>query len=355
MTITRTIDLTQFDLPGCKRVEFTYIDPVYTWISRANALHRHDIPLFWDPKILSHPDTREQCYGAGIQYSSILRAACETVDTTTAKIALFNLNWDGGLTGAGSRSCTPIHVQVMNCNSGSALAVGLVGYLPYIDVPEGYQSHKSCVRARHHLLQTCIGYILGAIEDRSVHGFTCRIGDETRLLFPRIAVMSLDTPERVKYFGLRGTNACGICRRRKGRSAGRVSTYHSPDEILNLYNVACAPDQDCRGLARKRVRKRAREKLHRHGFDYTKRCRLTDHAQTSLVHTNSIGPRLFSGLCRYERMHVYYIGYCSYLCDLLVQCIHRRHYSFVDSIVKQCHHFRDPITGDTHPHGFRNR
>ena len=32
-----------------------------------------------------------------------------------------------------------MHVQVMNTNLPSTLAVGLVGYIPYIAVPEGYQ------------------------------------------------------------------------------------------------------------------------------------------------------------------------------------------------------------------------
>ena len=56
-------------------------------------------------------------------------------------------------TGFGSRSCTPIHVQVMNTNSSSTLAVGLVGYIPYIAVPEGYRTQSSYLAAYHHVLQ----------------------------------------------------------------------------------------------------------------------------------------------------------------------------------------------------------
>ena len=324
------------------------VDPVYTWISRANAVYRQGIQLFWDPAVLLHPDTGEPCYGAGIQYSKLLRSACAS-RPGRGKIALFNINWDGGLTGTGSRSCTPIQLQVMNCNSGSAVAIGLLGYLPCLDVPEGYQYTKNCVKARHYLLQKCVGHVLDAIEAWAVQGFRCIIGDETMLLFPRIGVMSLDTPERVKYFGLRGNTACPVCRRRKGRSAFRASTHHNPAQMEKLLQEACMPDEQCNSRARKSSRKRAREQAARHGLDYKKRCHVTEHVKHALVHIDPIGPRLFGGLCRYERMHVYYIGYCNYLLDLLILSVHKKNFCKVDSIVKQCHYFRDPSTGAVHP------
>ena len=91
--------------------------------------------------------TGEELYGAGIQYSKLLRAACKDI-CADGKVALFNINWDGGNTGFGSRNCTPIHAQVMNTNSLSTLAVGLVGYLPYIHVPEGYRSKENVKAAK---------------------------------------------------------------------------------------------------------------------------------------------------------------------------------------------------------------
>ena len=91
----------------------------------------------------------------------------------------------------------------MNTNSMSTTVVGLVGYLPYIEVAEGYKEHKDCKAARSHVLQSCIGYILRAIELQSKHGFKCYIGNQTMSVFPRVGTMSLDTPERVKYFGLK--------------------------------------------------------------------------------------------------------------------------------------------------------
>ena len=154
-TVTNTyrIDLTQFALPGqCTAVEFSCIDPIFVWIMCCNALHKRGIPLHWKPKTLRHPRNGEELYGAGIQYSKLLRAACKGVGSA-GNVALFNINWDGGSTGFGSRSCTPIHAQVMNTNSSSTLAVGLVGYLPYINVPEGYRSTDNFKAARHHVLQ----------------------------------------------------------------------------------------------------------------------------------------------------------------------------------------------------------
>ena len=111
MTNTYTIDLSAFELPGCVSVEFSFMDPLYTWIARCNDLTKHNIPLHWDPKLLCHPDTGEPVYGAGIQYGKLFREEYSRL-RVQGKIALLNINWDGGGMGFGSRSCTPIHVQV---------------------------------------------------------------------------------------------------------------------------------------------------------------------------------------------------------------------------------------------------
>lgn len=158
--------------------------------------------------------------------------------------------------------------------------------------------------------------------------------------------MSLDTPERIKYFGLRNIQSCAICRKRKGRSTARKATHHCPNEIAELYVNANA-EAGTRPLQRNR--KRARERLARHGFDYTKRCRLTDHAKHSLVQLEPGRSKLFGGLARYERMHVYFIAYCNYLMDLLAKSIPQKYYPTVAEVVSQCHQFRDPLTGATHP------
>lgn len=103
-------------------------------------------------------------------------------------------------------------------------------------------------------------------------------------------------------------------------------------------------------MERRRHRKRARDRLARHGFNYKKRCRLTKHAKHCLVpNVDTIGGRVFGGLCRFERMHVYYIGYCSYLLETLIELVDTTQFLNVHQVVKHCHQFRDPHTGATHP------
>ena len=152
ITITKRIDLSRFQLPGCKSVDFAFVDPIYVWITCCNNLNNLDIPLLWEPKSLLHPDTGEQVYGGGIQYSLLLRHATSTIPVS-GRAALFNLSWDGGQAGFGGRSAVPVCVQTMNTNSMNTAAVGLVGYLPYIEVDAGYKDNENCVAARRHLLQ----------------------------------------------------------------------------------------------------------------------------------------------------------------------------------------------------------
>ena len=208
---------------------------------------------------------------------------------------------------------------------------------------------STCTRDNiHEHSQTCIGHVLDVIESRARTGIKCKIGNTTMMLFPRLGAMSLDSPERVKYFGLTGYHSCGICRLRKGRSVTRRATRHNPTQISCLYDEATA---DVRTLPLKRIRKRKRNQLARRGFDFTKRCRLTDHADRCLVHIPEFQPTIFGGCVRYEAMHIYFIGYCGWLLETFVQCVMTGSdvRAYVDKIVKQCHHFRDPITGTTHP------
>lgn len=149
VTETHTIDLTRFALPNVTSVQFTFVDPIFEWVQRANALHTRGVVLQWDPCVLRHPDTNEESFGAGIECGLLFRDATARIPTTS-KVALINLSWDGGNLGYGSRSATPICIQVMNTNDGSNATVGLLGYLPHLEVPEGY---KNADLARHHLVQ----------------------------------------------------------------------------------------------------------------------------------------------------------------------------------------------------------
>ena len=91
-----------------------------------------------------------------------------------------------------------------------------------------------------------------------------------------------------------------------------------------------------------RARKRAREKLKRHGFDHQKRCRLMEYAGGCIPRA---GDNLFWGLVRFERMHVYFINYTTYLMEPLIECVPKSLYGTVHKLFQQCHNFRDAISG----------
>ena len=148
----KRIDLSAYNLPGCTTFTFSYVDPVFMWIQRCNALCEAGIPVHWDPKVLHHPSTDEEVYGAGIEYSLLMRNATAEIPVN-GKIALFKVSWDGGEVGYGHRSAVPIVLEVMNTNSGSTLAVGVLGYLPYIEIAEGYKKNPSFIKAKRFVLQ----------------------------------------------------------------------------------------------------------------------------------------------------------------------------------------------------------
>ena len=151
---TKKICLHQFRIPGCDSVTFTYVDPIFVWIRHCNRLHAARQELQWRPKELRHPRTNEKLYGAGVQHGLVFRKACRDLPAG-ARVALINLSWDGGGTGYSSRSATPICVQVMNVNTSSVLAVGLVGYLPQLDVADSIKKAGGTAfkNATHHVLQ----------------------------------------------------------------------------------------------------------------------------------------------------------------------------------------------------------
>ena len=158
--------------------------------------------------------------------------------------------------------------------------------------------------------------------------------------------MTLDTIERVKYFGLRSIHACGLCCLRNGRSATRRSRRHDHKLIQLLLAWATS---ECTTQDRRSQRAKARAKLMRHGFNYKRRCRLYDFAQHCIVNVPEYPSTLFAGLCQFERLHTFYINYCQYAMDLLTACLLPNMHAKVVTYVKQCHNFRDPITGKAHP------
>ena len=91
-------------------------------------------------------------YGGGVQYGILLHEAVQTIPVD-GRVALINLSWDGGGTVYKARSVAPIVVQVMNCNESSVESVGIVGYLPQLDVSDALHGTKQFAEAAHHVLQ----------------------------------------------------------------------------------------------------------------------------------------------------------------------------------------------------------
>ena len=197
------------------------------------------------------------------------------------------------------------------------------------------QNNDTCVCH----VQSCVSVLLDRMEARAQHGFKCRVGGENNILFfPRLAAMTLDATERQKYFGLRSLRTCGICRLRRGRSATRIVTRHQAESWQNKMTIATSPAGTQHEISR---RKRARDQLNRHGWNYKKRCRLDDHAKKLIVPTNVFAPALpCGGLIRCDAMHLYFVNYCTYCLQLLSKCVSDDKYADVSKAVKACHQFR---------------
>ena len=151
VTFESFIDLQQFDLP-VRKVKFTFIDPLYVWLNQANLLCKNGHELHWTPLRMKNPQSDEDVYGAGVQFGLLLRAATSSIPEC-GRVALMNLSWDGGDTGYASRGATPICMQVMNVNSTVAASVGLVTYMPHLEVSDAIRETDKFKNAYFYLLQ----------------------------------------------------------------------------------------------------------------------------------------------------------------------------------------------------------
>ena len=113
VTITKTLDLSRFQLPGVTKIKFSFVDPVYVWIQQCVALINKGHNLIWSPKTMWRADKR--MYGAGVEFGDLLKEAAKSVPIG-GNVALMNLSWDSGVTNMKSRSAVPICMQVMNLN-----------------------------------------------------------------------------------------------------------------------------------------------------------------------------------------------------------------------------------------------
>ena len=184
------------------------------------------------------------------------------------------------------------------------------------------------------------------IEARAHHGFSCDIAGQTHWCFPRLGAMSLDTPERVKYFGLRSARACGLCRLRNGRSVTRRARRHDKDHLNTLFSWA---QFNAHTKPQISARSRARKRLLRYGWNYKHMCGLDQYARDCLVPVPRFGNVPLAGLVHSERMHLFFINYCQYAMNNLAACVPASQYATAHKYVLACQQFRDPQTGKTHP------
>ena len=342
VTFTCSIDMRGCALPGVLQVQFSFMDPLYVWIQQATELVERGHSLVWHPRRLQHPRSMQDAFGAGIQYGLLLRRAKASIPQD-GEVALMNLSWDGGGTGLAARSASPICIQVMNVNESPNYAVGLVGYLPHLEVSDAYLGTDAYKDAQFHLLQECVGKVVRCIEQRAEDGFRCELNGEKMLLFPRLGSMTLDTPERVKFFGLRSKRSCPYCRLRNGRSCARKATRQDSRLYELLMGWAQRPATTQVHISQ---RAKARKKLLHHGWNYKYKCRLLDVADKCLV---TVFDRPFAGLIDYERMHTFFINYCTYAMELLAILVDPAKYKQAHESVQRCQQFRDPVSGRTHP------
>ena len=144
-----TIDLKEFDLPDCESVKFEFVDPIWEYISRCQALKQLGINFQWRAMSLVNPQNGEELFGAGIQHGYLFRDAAQTIPSG-GKVALINLSWDGGNTVYSGRGACPILLQVMNINCSSRACVGLIGYMPVIQVDKNVKGYAA---AKQHVTQ----------------------------------------------------------------------------------------------------------------------------------------------------------------------------------------------------------
>ena len=140
-----------------------------------------------------------------------------------------------------------------------------------------YQCHS---RLKTYIRQQCAAAILTVLELAATSGITCRLmnirnRDVKRLLFPKLVSMNFDQPEAQMFFGLQNKNSCSKCRWRKGFSCFRKSSLQSGTAVHRLYSISNGPPSSHNVTAQ--------HKLKRWGFNYKRRCCLTDVCKNLLV------------------------------------------------------------------------
>ena len=72
------IDLSHIRLNGVDKIEFHFLDPVFSWTVCANQLCKTHV-LHFEYKQLSHPTTGELLYGASVRHGRLMKRACAKI------------------------------------------------------------------------------------------------------------------------------------------------------------------------------------------------------------------------------------------------------------------------------------
>ena len=209
-----TIDLRSFALPGnVKECKFRFINPLWAWTQVANDMIDHGHEMHFVPKILTHEQTGDRVFGAGVQFGNCLKFATSRTPRG-GKPALFGISFDGGESGVAERSVYPICISALNFNGADPRQCGLVGFLPIIKVSHTFKATDIFRDVKAHVMQECVGAVLDVMENVARDGFTARIGKQLSRFHPFLVAVRVDSKERKTYFGLksdRSVTRVNIC------------------------------------------------------------------------------------------------------------------------------------------------
>ena len=169
------IDLSHVGLQGLQKpVTFTFIDPIFAWVTCAAKLsHKHELHFTHRERV--DPKTGEKLYGSSVQQGEYMREACRRTPRSPGLRtgpALIGLSWDAG-NASKRRSYTPVLISVGNTDYSGLDVCTCLGYLPTLPLCEKDLCRPEGKRATHELRQKCAEAIIDVIESTAKTGFRC--------------------------------------------------------------------------------------------------------------------------------------------------------------------------------------
>lgn len=293
---TTRIDLSAFGLP-VKHVDFKFVDPIFGWVVAAQRQRADD--MHWKPEP-SYSASGVNQYGGGVQQGISFLHACQSCPEGAHPMGV-SLHWDG--TGAHGLQASPICIGVANVNSSCTDTQFCLAYIPTIkSLGKTFASSALSTQVKFYIRQRAVGAILQVLETAAKSGVLCQFrncrGRFVRLLLmPRLLCVNIDQPEAQLFFGMKNKQSCSKCKRRKGYSALRTDVCQCGPTVQCLYEMAQNPEVAAP------FRERAIARLERYGFNASRRCLLTQFADTLLVRIPGRVMQVFPCVDFRDRMH----------------------------------------------------